>query len=122
MRVLADTSVWIDHFRFGQERLAEWLVTRKVLMHPYIYGELACGNFINRAKTLAYLSALPAADVALDDEVLLLIEGRKLWNRGLGWVDVHLLASAHLSGARLWTLDKQLLKAAADLNVHLHLS
>jgi hypothetical protein len=82
-----------------------------------VIGELACGNLENRAEILSYLHALPAAKVALDTEVLRLIEDRHLWGRGVGWVDTHLLGSALLSNCRLWTLDRQLGEAAKELGV-----
>lgn len=86
-------------------------------MHPFASGELACGNLKNRTAILFNLNALPTAAVADDREVLALIESRKLWGRGLGWVDMHLLASSLLSGSYLWTLDKRLEHAAIDLGI-----
>lgn len=115
--VLADTSVWVQHFRRGEPVLAERLSEGLVLMHPFISGELACGNLRNRSSILSDLHALPAANVAADAEVLLLIEDRRLWGRGLGWIDAHLLASALLSKCDLWTLDARLAKAAAELGL-----
>ena len=84
-------------------------------MHPCISGELACGKLKDRATVLSHLTTLPAATLATDAEVLHLIEQRMLWGRGLGWIDAHLLASALLSGCRLWTLDKKLAKSVDDL-------
>lgn len=110
--VLADTSVWIQHFRQGVPALAALLSEGLVLMHPFVSGELACGNLKNRASVLADLHALPSATLASETEVLQLIEERRLWGRGLGWIDAHLLASALLSHCELWTLDKHLAKAA----------
>ena len=110
--VLADTSVWIGHFRRSDSKLAELLSEGRVMMHPFIVGELACGNLKNRAAILADLQSLPGAKTAADDEVMRLLEDRRLWGRGLGWIDVHLLASAILSGCRLWTVDVRLAKAA----------
>jgi len=115
--VLADTSVWIEHFRRGEPGLADRLREGLVLMHPFVSGELACGNLKNRAAILAGLHALPTAKLASSTEVLRLVDDRKLWGRGLGWVDVHLLASALLSNCRLWTLDKKLGRAAAELGL-----
>jgi predicted nucleic acid-binding protein len=88
-----------------------------VLMHPFVAGELACGNLTDRAAILSDLQALPVAKVATDGEVLQMIEDRRLWGRGLGWIDVHLLASALLSNCRFWTLDKQLRQAATELGL-----
>jgi len=115
--VLADTSVWIEHFRHGEQRLADRLSEGLVLMHPFVYGELACGNLKDRAVVLSDLHALPHAMVASNVEVLQFIEDRRLWGRGLGWIDAHLLASALLSNCRIWTLDTRLAKAAADLGL-----
>ena len=113
---LVDTSVWISHFRDGNERLAELLETGEVVCHPFIIGELACGDLKNRARILSLLDALPKAPLVETEEVLAFVEGRDLWGKGLGYVDVHLLAAALLSGLPLWTLDKQLDKSAASLH------
>ena len=115
--VLVDTSVWIQHFRKGERALADLLSDGLVLMHPFVAGELACGNLRNRSAILTDLRALPSATLALDAEVERLIEDRKLWGKGLGWVDAHLLASALLSHCAFWTLDKKLAAIAAKLGV-----
>ena len=122
MTILADTSIWIDHFRKNRALLPEWLAKGRILMHPCVYGELSCGSMSQRSQILSDLSKLPHAKVALDYEVLQLLETRKLWSRGLGWIEVHLLASAQLSKASLWTLDKRLIKAATELGIQLRLS
>jgi predicted nucleic acid-binding protein len=114
---LADTSVWIDHFRRGRSDLTFRLSEGLVLIHPCVSGELACGNLKGRAAVISDLTALPSATPATDAEVLHLIEERMLWGRGIGWVDAHLLASALLSHSRLWTLDRRLAKAAEDLGL-----
>lgn len=115
--VLVDTCVWVEHLRDGHAALAQALGEGSVLMHPAVAGELACGNLMNRKQILTDLAALPTAAVATDEEVMRLIDDRKLWGRGLGWIDVHLLASALLSDVRLWTFDKRLGNAAAELRV-----
>lgn len=115
--ILADTSVWIRHFRRCEPGLAVRLFEGSILIHPCVSGELACGNLKNRVATLLDLHALPAAKVASEEEVLHLLEERRLWGRRLGWIDVHLLASALLSHCRLWTFDKKLREAARDLGV-----
>jgi predicted nucleic acid-binding protein len=102
--ILVDTSVWVGHFRVGDPLLSEALGSALVSTHPCVIGELACGNLENRTLILADLNALPLAVSATHEEVLQLIEERKLWGRGIGWVDGHLLASALLSNCRLWTL------------------
>ena len=115
--VIVDTSVWINHLRQGEPALVKLLAGGKVLMHPFVRGELACGNLKNRQAILADLAALPPPPMASTDEVLALIDRNKLHGRGLGWIDVHLLASALLSHARLWTLDKSLSTVAAQLKL-----
>lgn len=114
---LADTSVWIEHFRHGKPELADRLREGVILMHPSVRGELACGNLKDRTHVLYELGCLPLATIATDSEVLHLIETRKLWGRGLGWTDVQLLASALLSRCRLWTLDNRLAKTADDFGL-----
>ncbi len=112
--ILVDTSVWVDHLRSTDTGLAALLTASNVLMHPFVIGELACGNLRKRDQVLALLRDLPRAAVGTDDEVLFFIERHTLMGRGLGYVDVHVLASVALHGAaRLWTRDKQL-RAAAD--------
>jgi predicted nucleic acid-binding protein len=115
--VLVDTSVWIQHFRQGEPVLIDRLSEGVVLMHPFVSGELACGNLRHRSEILSDLHALPPASLASNSEVLNLIEDRRLWGRGLGWVDLHLLASALLSGCGFWTLDRRLAVAAKELGL-----
>ncbi len=116
--VLVDTSVWIEHLRKGDAALSAVLETGQVLMHPFVLGELACGNLNNRAGLLALLRALPPAPVATADEALGFIDRHQLMGRGIGYIDVHLLASAALAApARLWTRDKRLANVAVDLNL-----
>jgi hypothetical protein len=107
--ILVDTSVWIDHFRNASPVLVEALNREDVLVHPFIIGELACGNLRNRREILQDLGHLPSAPVATHEEALELIERRSLSGLGIGYVDVHLLASTALHGsARLWTRDRGL--------------
>jgi predicted nucleic acid-binding protein len=115
--ILVDTSVWVDHLRYGNPRLASLLEEGAVVCHPFVIGELACGNLPDRAATLSRLHDLPRTGVAGQDEVISLIEARRLMGMGLGFIDVHLLASARLAGIPLWTRDFQLKKAAATLDV-----
>lgn len=112
--VLVDTSIWIDHLRQGNQRLADLLTAGRVVCHPFVIGEVACGSLHNRAEVLRLLAALPVAPNATHEEVLRLVESERLYSRGLGWVDVHLLASARLLACNLWTLDKTLAAIAAD--------
>jgi predicted nucleic acid-binding protein len=115
--VLADTSVWIAHFRRGLPELSSRLGSHLVLTHPFVIGELACANLRNRRAVLMDLRRLPRAVPASDREVMHLIESRQLWGKGLAWSDVHLLSSAVLSRCRLWTLDKRLHAVAVGLRL-----
>ncbi len=116
--ILVDTSVWVAHLRFGDERLAALLGGGEVLMHPFVIGELALGNLPMRSAILADLLDLPGAAVAADEEVRELIDRRKLFGRGIGYVDAHLLAAAQLTPeGKLWTHDRQLQAAAAELGL-----
>lgn len=112
--ILVDTSVWVEHLRRGLPRLATHLQDGEVLIHPWVIGELACGTLRNRQEVLELLQGLPAATVASEAEVLLLIERDHLMGRGIGYVDVHLLASARLSHCRLWTQDRRLAAVAEE--------
>jgi len=115
--ILVDTSVWVDHLRRGNDRLATLLQQAQVLCHPFVVGELACGRLRRRLEVLDLLARLPAAPLPSHAEALAFIERRRLMGRGLGWVDVHLLASATLSGQPLWTLDRALSTAASSFGL-----
>lgn len=114
---LVDTSVWIGHFRSENPVLGALLAAGQVMTHPYIIGEIACGDLRNRALILADLQALPSVVTPTDDDVMALLEKRKLWGSGLGWIDVNLLASALLSRCRLWTLDRALERVAGGIGL-----
>jgi predicted nucleic acid-binding protein len=115
--VLADTSVWFDHWLHWNGRVATLLDQSDLAMHPFVLGEIAVGYLANRQRVLDDLATLRSATVAEHAEVLALIERRSLWGRGIGWVDAHLLASALLDHIQLWTLDHRLLRVAQDLGV-----
>ena len=115
--ILVDTSVWIDHFRSQNPALIELLEEGQVGTHPFIIGELACGNLKQRDHILELLSALPTTEEVEHDEVLEFVAVRKLHGQGIGWIDVHLLASAILSGVPLWTNDKKLRTISAAVGV-----
>ena len=107
--ILVDSSVWVDHLRRGDPRLVDLLERSIVIMHPFVVGEIACGSLHDRASILELLQDLPAAVVAEGDEVLRFIERQVLHGKGIGFVDVHLLASVALTqGAQIWTRDKRL--------------
>jgi predicted nucleic acid-binding protein len=114
--ILADTSIWVEHFRSGVPELVSLLERGEILQHPFVRGELACGNLANRREVLDLLARLPAAPLASDEEAVAFIEGRGLMGRGIGYIDVHLLAAVALAGsARLWTRDRRLAAVAAEL-------
>jgi predicted nucleic acid-binding protein len=115
--VLVDTSVWVSHLRTGHTHLEGLLSRGEVSSHPFIIGELACGQINNRKEILSLLKALPMAQEATYEEVLRLVEDRKLMGCGLGYIDVHLLASSLLNSVPLWTLDEMLKKAALKLGI-----
>lgn len=115
--VLVDTLVWVDHLRTGVPRLAGLLERGDVLVHPFIIGELACGRITNRTEILDLLRTLPQARSAAHDEVMQFIEDQKLMGRGLGYIDIHILASARLSSCQLWTIDVPLGTACEQLGL-----
>ncbi|MEL6813950.1 MAG: type II toxin-antitoxin system VapC family toxin [Cyanobacteria bacterium J06598_3] len=115
--ILVDTSVWIDHFYAGEPALTKLLKREDVLIHPFIIGELACGNIQNRQEIMSLLKNLPTSSTASDQEALLLIENHALMGRGIGYIDIHLLVSVLLTeGAKLWTRDKRLVAIATQMN------
>lgn len=115
--ILADTSVWIHHFRKTDHTLVDHLNLGSVACHPFIIGELACGNLRNRSEILILLQALPAAPVLEPDEIFYFIENNSLMGRGLGYVDMHLLASAILGHVVLWTTDGRLCDVATEFGI-----
>jgi len=115
--VLVDTSVWVSHLSKGDDRLAALLDKGAVCCHPFVIGELACGKLKNRLEIISLLRALPTAEVADHEEILTLIDNNLLMGKGLGYVDVHLLGSAVLSGISFWTADHRLARAASALGV-----
>lgn len=115
--VLVDTSVWIDFFRHGGA-LARLLEKGQVLMHPFVIGELACGNLQEPEEVLSCLHDLPSITVATDREVLHFIRHNGLAGRGVGYLDMHLLASVQLQGlASLWTRDRKLAAISRELSL-----
>jgi predicted nucleic acid-binding protein len=118
--ILVDTSVWIEHLRGGRRArsLADLLEEERVLIHPWIVGELALGHLgRRRSAILADLGTLEVAARVEDGEVMEMIEARSLRGAGIGWVDAHLLASALVSDCQLWTLDSTLGRAARSLGI-----
>lgn len=116
--ILVDTSVWVDHLRTADRILAGLLDAGMVLAHPFVIGELALGNLRQREIVLDAMSGLPCASVATDAEVLHFIDCQALFGRGIGYVDVHLLAGVRLTaGAEFWTKDKRLHSIADELGL-----
>ncbi|MEO6322986.1 MAG: PIN domain-containing protein [Polaromonas sp.] len=118
MNVLVESSVWVGHFRQRNERLVALLEEGRVVCHPHVVAEVACGTPPNRRSIIAMLAELESTPVASQEELLALMERRNLYGRGCGFVDMSLLASALLSGQTLlWTLDKRLESVATEVNV-----
>ncbi len=116
--VLVDTSVWIDHFRNGNDHLVYLLNEGEVVIHPFIIGELASGNIKNRIQILSLLHDLPQSVFVNHEEILLFIENHKLMGKSLGYIDVCLLASAILTDLSLWTYDKKLNEIASLMHIN----
>lgn len=115
--ILVDTSVWIEHLRNGNPTLSALLDQNHVVIHPWIVGELACGNLRNRSQLLRLWQSLDSIPGINNEEALYFIEQHKLMGRGIGYIDVHLLASVFLeAGTKLWTLDKRLAQIASELS------
>jgi len=118
VKLLADSSIWVDHIRQPNALLAQALRRRAILIHPLVIGEVAMGSIASRAAVLANLTELPKAVRADDFEVLDFVERHRLFGTGLGLIDAHLLASTLLTPrAALWTRDRRLRAAAARLDI-----
>ena len=115
--ILIDSSVWMDHFRRPNPRLMALLEAEECCTHPFVIGEVACGNLKNRKEIIALLHALPCAHKADDDEILFFIERNALNGRGVGLIDVHLLASCLTERCGLWTADRKLQAMAEQLRI-----
>ncbi|MGQ0555421.1 MAG: type II toxin-antitoxin system VapC family toxin [Nitrospiraceae bacterium] len=122
MPTLVDTSVWIDHFRSDSSVLRRLLDDDLILCHPLVIGELACGNLKQRSVVLNSMAVLPTTPTIDYQELLMFIDTHRLFGQGLGWIDVHLLASAVLQHVTLWTLDQSLRHAAKKLRCSFELS
>ena len=115
--ILADTSVWVEHFRRGFPLLAEHLSQARIAIHSVVIGELATGNLVRRKETLLWLGQLPRLEELSVPECLVFIEQRKLFGLGIGWNDVQLLAAAAHARVPVWSLDKKLTQAARRLQL-----
>jgi hypothetical protein len=115
--ILVDTSIWIDHLRAPDSRLIGLLGAELVSVHPWVVGELACGNLADRANTLYLLRSLPQIAVATDHEVLFFIEKHGVAGKGVGYLDMHLLSAAALGNLKIWTRDRRLREVASLLGL-----
>jgi predicted nucleic acid-binding protein len=116
--ILVDTSVWVNHLRDRNSHLGTLLDKAEVWTHPFVIGELACGNLSNRGELLMLLGNLPRLVVATDAEVLFYIEQHQLMGRGIGYIDAHLLAAVAIAGpVKLWTRDRRLATVAGELGM-----
>jgi len=115
--ILVDTSVWVDHLRRRNAMLADRLGRGEVVCHPFVIGEMSLGSLRNRDEVLSLLSELPMASLIPHNEVLALVHRLDLAGRGVGWVDVHLIASAVVDRLRLWTLDRRLASVARAVDL-----
>jgi predicted nucleic acid-binding protein len=115
--VLVDTSVWIEHFRRNSPALRSLLEGAEVYCHPFVIGELACGNLKNRDEILSLLASLDKTTPVEDYEALEFVESNQLYGCGLGWIDIHLLSSALITGVKIWTLDRRLRQMAKRFDI-----
>lgn len=116
--ILVDSSIWIDHLRATDARLSALLVRNEAVVHPFVLGELLLGMVANRPALMETFGDLPQAKVATPDEVLVLIDRHRLYGRGIGYVDAHLIASTLLmTETRVWSRDRRLMTIAGELGI-----
>ncbi len=115
--ILVDTSIWVDHLKKGNRHLEKLLFDAEVVCHPFVISELACGHIKNRSEILALLQALPVVPTIDLDEYLYFIDQNSFYGSGIGFVDIHLLASARLLNILIWTADRRLRKVAVALKL-----
>ncbi len=118
--IIADTSIWVQHFRLGLPEFEKVLFDGRICMHPVVLGELAVGNLTNRTRVLSALKSLPRTKTATQEECLDFIENHALYGLGVGWNGVQLIVAARVSGNTLWSVDKRLSKAAVQLGIAFH--
>lgn len=120
--ILADTSIWIDHFRHSDAELHRIIEEDRLLCHPAIIGELALGSLRDRHNVITFLAAQRSTIVATHEEVMTMIEQQGVFSMGIGYTDAHLLASVLLDKRTvLWTRDKRLQTAAGKAGASLHM-
>jgi len=115
--VIADSNVWIHHWRETNRLLEGMVEVGEILTHPLIIGELAMGTLRNRKSTLWDMTRLGRPPLATDAETLQMVEARCLWGRGIGWNDAKILASVVIGGCLLWTRDRRLDEIAKEVGV-----
>ncbi len=115
--ILVDTSVWVEHFRKGLQEVEVLLNEGEVATHPFIIGELACGSLTNRSEILSLLQSLPTSTTIDLDEYLHFMSSHRIIGKGIGFVDIHILASAYIDSNFLWTLDKRLHAIATKMKL-----
>jgi predicted nucleic acid-binding protein len=116
--MLVDTSIWVEHLSHRHPGLVSLLLRAEVQCHPFVIGELACGSLTRRAEILQLLSRLPSVQIVENEEAMSFIERHRLMGRGVGWVDIHLLASAAIDNVLLWTADRRLAAIARSLGLY----
>jgi predicted nucleic acid-binding protein len=114
---LIDASIWVNHFRTPDERVLSLAASNEAGTHPFVIGKLAAGNLPKRIKTLEYLRRLEQPTLPAEDEVHELLESQQLWGKGIGWIDMHILAAVKLSGWSLYTADAAMAAAARQIGV-----
>ena len=120
--ILADTSIWVDHFRRRNPEMEEHLNRGQIVMHPFIVAEIALGSMSDRRRKLGALESLLEVKVAQLSEVRHMIEAHALYSKGIGLTDAHLIASCLMTpGTQLWTRDAVLEKTADALGVAVNL-
>jgi predicted nucleic acid-binding protein len=115
--IVVDTSIWVDHLRSADLRVAELVIERVLLQHPFVTGEIAAGSLHNRARTIRALRGLPQIEPVSEDELHVFMEDTSLHGTGLGFVDIHLLAATAMAGATVWTRDRRMLEQADRLGL-----
>ena len=116
--ILADSSIWIDHFKVTNLALVRAIREQQLRLHPYVIGELALGSLHQRDLAIGRLNLFRQLPVAQHQDVMILIEERRLFSRGIGYVDTHLLASCLIAGnCKLLTRDRRLRETAEQLGI-----
>ena len=115
--ILVDTSVWVNHLRVSDPLLGSLLAQNRVVVHPWIVGEIACGSFVKRSAVVESLQSLPQLGPASEEEVLFFVEKHHAFGKGIGYVDAHLLTSAVIDNCKIWTTDKRMALIATQLNL-----